>query len=74
MSIYIHRVLYATPEGNEFEYRSATMTNLDKTAAAIRETADRQAAETDPALAFVSHDITEPGIEIPDEQEVTEQP
>jgi hypothetical protein len=59
--INIHRVTYRTLDGAvEWQYRAATITDSDNATEAIRETADRQAAETDPALAFFSHTINEP--------------
>lgn len=58
---YIHRVTYQTPDGaREWTYATATITEPETATAAIRETADRQAAETDPALEFVSHSVTDP--------------
>ena len=59
--INIHIVKYATAEGNQWEYRTATITDTEQNTAEIRETADRYAAETDPALAFVTHDVTNAG-------------
>jgi hypothetical protein len=58
--ITIHVLKYETPEGNQWEYRTSTITEFERSETAIRETADRQAAETDPALAFVSHETTQP--------------
>lgn len=59
--ITIHIVKYATQEGNQWEYRTATITDTEQNTAEIRATADRYAVETDPALAFVTHDINSAG-------------
>jgi hypothetical protein len=72
--ISIHVVKYETPEGNSWEYRSATTVDTDTGTAAIRENADRQAAETDPALAFVSHDISQPGSDAAADDDPTDEP
>lgn len=61
--ITIHVVTYQTPDGTEWQYRTATLTETARSTDEIRETADRQAAETDPALTFVRHDVTQPGTE-----------
>lgn len=65
--INIHVVKYETTEGNTWEYRTATINADEATTQTIRDNADRQAAETDPALAFVSHDINQPANDAADE-------
>lgn len=69
---YIHRVTYQTPDGaREWTYATATITDPETATVTIRETADRQAAETDAALEFVSHTVTDPHADEPAVEEPT---
>lgn len=72
--ITIHVVKYETTDANMWEYRTATIHDTDTETAAIRENADRQAAQTDPTLTFVSHDVTQLGTEAAADEEPMDEP